>query len=66
MFGKRKQDDFSEEMRAHLALEAERLRDERLSEDEAWAAARRNFGNVTNAHERFYEVSIRCRRCPTH
>jgi len=52
---KRKLGDFSEEIEAHLQLEAERLRHEGLSEKEAYAAARRSFGNVMHAEERFYE-----------
>ncbi|HLJ50168.1 MAG TPA: ABC transporter permease [Bryobacteraceae bacterium] len=52
---KRNFDDFSEELRAHIALEADRLRQEGLSEEEAWAAARRNVGDRIKAGERFYE-----------
>ncbi|MGH9401388.1 MAG: ADOP family duplicated permease [Terriglobia bacterium] len=52
---KRTQSDFSEELQAHLALEADRLRAEGLSDEEARAAARRNLGNLTQAKERFYE-----------
>jgi putative ABC transport system permease protein len=48
-------DDFTEEIEAHLLLEAERLREEGLGETEAREAARRAFGNVTLARERFYE-----------
>src|SRR5262249_48934467 len=40
---------------AHLEHEVARLRDQGLSEDEARTIARRSFGNVTNAQERFYE-----------
>ncbi len=47
--------DFQEEIHAHLQWEAERLQQEEgLSEAEALAAARRAFGNVTQAEERFY------------
>jgi predicted permease len=52
---KRKQSDFAAEIEAHLELEAERLKERGLSEEEARAAARRVFGNVTRAQERFYE-----------
>ena len=52
---KRKENDFSEEIQAHIQLESERLRGQGLSEDEALAAARRTFGNVTRAEESFYE-----------
>ena len=56
MFGrKRKLDDFTSEIEAHLQLETERLRDQGLSEEQARAAARRSFGNVLHAEERFYE-----------
>jgi predicted permease len=57
MFGrKRKPDDFSAEIDAHLQLEFERQRELGLSEEEARAAARRAFGNVVQAKERFYEA----------
>ncbi|MGE5326369.1 MAG: permease prefix domain 1-containing protein, partial [Deltaproteobacteria bacterium] len=52
---KRKQTDFSAEIEAHLALEVARLREQGMSEEDARAAARRNFGNVTRVEERFYE-----------
>jgi macrolide transport system ATP-binding/permease protein len=56
MFGrKRKLDDFTAEIEAHLELEIERLREQGLNEEEARAAARRTFGNVTQARETFYE-----------
>jgi predicted permease len=52
---KRKPSDFSAEIEAHLELEAQQLQEQGLSEEEARAAARRAFGNVTRARERFYE-----------
>src|SRR5436305_15340818 len=52
---KRSSGDFSAEIEAHLQLEAERLQDDGLDEEEARAAARRTFGNVALAEERFYE-----------
>jgi predicted permease len=56
MFGrKRKLDDFTSEIEAHLQIEIERLREQGLSEDDARASARRSFGNVMHAEERFYE-----------
>ena len=56
MFGrKRKQADFDAEIEAHLQLEAERLLEQGLTDEEARAAARRAFGNRTRAQERFYE-----------
>jgi predicted permease len=56
MFGrKRPASDFHAEIEAHLQLEIERLQEQGLSGEEARAAARRAFGNVTQAQERFYE-----------
>ncbi len=52
---KRKQSDFRAEIEAHLELETERLKEQGLSEEAARMAARRAFGNVTQAQERFYE-----------
>jgi predicted permease len=51
---KRSPEDFAEEIKAHLALEAEELKREGLSEDQASWKARREFGNVRLAQERFY------------
>jgi hypothetical protein len=52
---KRKPSDFRADIEAHLELETERLKEQGLSEEEARLAARRAFGNVTRAEERFYE-----------
>ncbi|MGO8813541.1 MAG: ADOP family duplicated permease [Terriglobia bacterium] len=52
---KRKPSDFRAEIEAHLELETEQLKEQGLSEEEARMAARRTFGNVTRAEERFYE-----------
>jgi hypothetical protein len=52
---KRKLDDFTSEIVAHLQLEIERSREQGLSEEEAQATARRSFGNLMQAEERFYE-----------
>ncbi|HEV2497947.1 MAG TPA: ABC transporter permease [Terriglobia bacterium] len=52
---KRTQADFSEELQAHLALEADRLRGEGMNEKEASAMAQRNLGNITKTKEQFYE-----------
>ena len=58
MFGRRRKlDDFNSEIQAHLHIEIERLREQGLSEEQARAAARRSFGNVMQAEERFYESS---------
>jgi putative ABC transport system permease protein len=56
MFGKRRrsQDDFDAEMQAHVELEADRLREEGMTQDDALAAACRAFGNRALAGERFY------------
>jgi hypothetical protein len=60
MFGrKRKPSDFNAEIEAHIELESERLQEQGLREQEARAAARRAFGNVTHVQEHFYE-SGRC------
>jgi predicted permease len=56
MFGRfRKTDDFNKEIEAHLLLEADRLREQGLSEEDALIAARRLFGNPTRSAEQFYE-----------
>lgn len=52
----RKESDFSEEIDAHIQQESERLREQGMGEEDARAAARRAFGNVTRAEERFYEA----------
>jgi predicted permease len=53
---RRSDDDFREEIEAHLALEAERVAAaEGLAPGEAAARAQRTFGNVTHSRERFYE-----------
>jgi len=54
---KRTASDFSAEIEAHLQLEIERFKEQGLSEEQARAAARRAFGNVMQAEERFYESS---------
>jgi predicted permease len=51
---KRNADDFAEEIKAHLELEADELRSEGLSEDEAHRKARVAFGSVPAAQQRFY------------
>jgi predicted permease len=51
---KRSAEDFAEEIRSHLELEADELKDEGLSEDDARWKARRVFGNVGAAREHFY------------
>ena len=51
---KRSAEDFAEEIKMHLELEADELQSEGLSEDQARRSARRQFGNVRAAQERFY------------
>jgi predicted permease len=51
---KRSQQDFAEEIKSHLELEADELKREGLSDEEARRQARREFGNVRVAQERFY------------
>jgi hypothetical protein len=56
MFRKRRTtDDFAREIQSHLEIESQRLVDEGMSPDRARMAARRAFGNVTSAMERFHE-----------
>jgi predicted permease len=52
----RRLDDFTAEIDSHVQLEIERLQLEGVGLDEARAAARRTFGNVTAVRERFYET----------
>src|SRR3954451_5637548 len=51
---KRTAEDFAQEVQAHIELEAEELRREGLSEENARWKARRKFGNVRATQERFY------------
>src|SRR5216684_8465138 len=57
MLRRRRLEDFSTELRAHLALEADRLREEGLDEVEASRRAHLNLGNLMLQEERFYEAS---------
>ena len=52
---RRTEDDFAEEVRAHLDVETDRLVAEGLSPEAARLAARRSFGSVLAAQERFHE-----------
>jgi putative ABC transport system permease protein len=54
---KRKTSDFTSEIAAHLQLEIDRLQEQGLGEEQARATARRSFGNLLHAEERFYECS---------
>ncbi|MGB7169929.1 MAG: ABC transporter permease [Acidobacteriaceae bacterium] len=51
---RRTEADFAEEVRAHLELEADDLRQEGVSPDEARFKAHRTFGNVRAVQENFY------------
>jgi predicted permease len=55
--GRRKHEDFSDEVQAHIELEAERLVADGWTPADAHAAAMRAFGNVVAAKERFYEAN---------
>lgn len=55
MLHKRKSTDLSAEIESHIRLEADRCRAAGMSEEEALAAARRSFGNVTKTQEQCYE-----------
>src|SRR5215469_16220633 len=50
---KRSAKDFAEEIRSHLELEADDLKDEGLSAEDARRTARSEFGSVSVAEERF-------------
>ena len=54
---RRTRDDFSNEVQAHLDLEADRLVADGYSATDARDAAHRSFGNVAIVKERFYETS---------
>jgi putative ABC transport system permease protein len=55
LWRRRRFNDFSAEVQAHIELETDRLRAQGMSEAEARAAAVREFGNVAASEERFYE-----------
>jgi predicted permease len=50
----RNRDDFAEEIKAHLELEANELKSEGLNDDDARREARVRFGSLDAAQERFY------------
>jgi hypothetical protein len=52
---RRSDQDFADEIRANIVLETDRLMGEGRRPEDARTAARRTFGNVTRARERFYE-----------
>ena len=51
---KRSTEDFTDEIQAHIDLEADALKHEGMSDEEARWKARQKFGNVRAAQERFY------------
>jgi putative ABC transport system permease protein len=53
---RRSGEDFTREIEAHIALETDRLIEEGVSPAAARVEARRRFGNVMAARERFYEA----------
>jgi predicted permease len=53
---KREPGDFRNEIEAHIEFEAEQLREQGLSDEEANRIARASFGGVTHAQERYYEA----------
>src|SRR4051812_21891929 len=53
---RRPADDFAREITEHIALEAERLVAEGWTAPKATDEARRRFGNVTAAQERFHDA----------
>jgi putative ABC transport system permease protein len=54
---RRPQEDFSDEIRAHLEHEVERLIESGMTPQAARHAARKSFGNVVAAQERYYEAN---------
>ncbi|HTI05854.1 MAG TPA: ABC transporter permease [Gemmatimonadales bacterium] len=56
-FRRRDQRDFEDEIRAHIELETEQLVAEGMSPHDARLAARRRFGNVGAAQERFHDAN---------
>jgi hypothetical protein len=57
--GKRSQGDLAEELQAHVALEADRLRELGMSEEEPLAIAKRNLGNMTRIDKKTLGPSLR-------
>ena len=55
MFGRRPQHDFEDEIRAHLEMEVARLKALGMSPTDAERVARRSFGNVGAAEDRFHD-----------
>jgi len=55
MLGRRSQGDFEDEIRSHLRMEVDRLVAQGMSPAEAERKARRTFGNIGVAEDRFHE-----------
>lgn len=55
----RSDQDFADEIAAHIQIEADQLVEEGIDPDKALMAARRGFGNVTRSEERFYRGNRR-------
>ena len=53
---RRSQRDFENEIQSHIDLEADRLIEEGMNPRDARAAARKRFGNVTRAQERYFDT----------
>ena len=53
---RRSQRDFEDEIRSHLELETERMKAQGMNDADAAHAARRHFGNVGVAEDRFYHA----------
>jgi putative ABC transport system permease protein len=53
---RRSQRDFEDEIRSHLAIETDRLIAEGMEPSQAAFAARRRFGNVGGAQDRFHDA----------
>ena len=54
---RRPQEDFSDEIQAHLEHEVERLIESGMTPQAARHAARKSFGSVVAAQERYYEAN---------
>jgi predicted permease len=52
----RTEEDFAEEIRAHLEHEVERLVDAGMTRDDARTAAHRRFGSLTRTREQFHDA----------
>ena len=53
---RRTEEDFADEIRAHLEHEVERLVDAGMTADDARTAAHRRFGSLTRTREQFHDA----------